>query len=282
MAATSPLQIAAQLERLQREPTSLFGRDQQLAMLRLYLRSRRSVFVSGPAGVGKTALLHAVYAAWDKEREGVPVFYCGESATRRGIATHLLVNLFLQRGRLESEFVERRKTVGSLSGLRCFVAHERLPDLQRMMHQNLQGKPACLLLDHLDEPDPKVASLVEVWLETMPLVIVARSPRHVGRARWLLSAFEHVEVPLLSPATLLRIARFAVMGRQQLHLNEPDLHAAVELAAGNPRRLKDLLCVAARAEYRRNGAVQWKLVDLDARIRSIGIGDVGRDGRGGA
>jgi hypothetical protein len=282
MAVTSPLQIGARLQRLRREPPSLFGREPLLATLRQHLRARRPVFLTGPAGVGKTAILHAAYAAWDAKREGFPVFYCGESATRRGIATHLLVNLLLHCGRLQSEFVERRKTVGSLSGLRCFVARERLPDLQRMMHQNLQGEAACLLLDQLDAPDSRVASLIEVWLETTPLVMAARSRQHAGRAQWLLSAFEQLEVPPLPPAILSRLARAAMLTREKLHLSEADLRAAVEMAAGNPRRLKDLLSAAERPEYRKNGAVQWKLFDLDARIRAIGLGDGGRDRRGSA
>jgi len=279
--ATSTLQIGAQLERLRREPPIVFGREREVATLRLHLRAHRPVFVGGPSGAGKTALLHAVYATWDAEREGFPAFYCGESGTRRGVATHVLVNLFLQRGRLESEYIERRKTVASLSSLRRFVAHERLPDLKRMMHQNLHGNPACLLLDHLDDPDPKVASLIEVWLETTPLVVVARSPERVGRVHWLLSSFEHMELPLLPTATLLCIVR-ATPSLRRLHLSEADLHSVVDLAAGNPGRVRDLLHAAGRPEYRKNGAVQWKLVDLDMRIRAIGLGDVERSGPGAA
>jgi hypothetical protein len=258
----------------------LLGRERDVATVRLHLRAQRSVFVTGPVGVGKSALLQTVYATWDREREGFPVFYCAESATRRSIATHVLVNLFLNDGCLESEYIERKKRVASLGSLRRFVTHERLPDLKRMMHQNLHGQPACLLLDHLDDPDPKVASLIEVWLETTPLVIVARSPEHVGRVRWLLSAFEHVELALLPPSTLQCVAQAAAARLRGAHLSEADLDALVDLAAGNPGRLHHLLRAAVRPEYRKNGAVQWKLVDLDERIRAIGLGKVERSGRG--
>lgn len=267
----SPLQIVACLQQLRRAPPALSGRERESAALRAHLRARHPLFVSGPPGVGKSALLQAAYSEWNAEREGFPLFYCAESGTRRGIATHMLVNLFLQRGRLESRYIERRKTVASLSGLRRFLADERLADLKRMMHQNLGGDRACLLLDHLDDPDPKVASLIEVWLETIPLVLVARNADAVGRVRWLLSAFERMELLLLPEPTLLRLAR-DMAGKLGAHLREADVHEAVALAAGNPAQLQRLLHAAARPEYQKSGTVQWKLVELDERIRAIGLG----------
>ncbi|MGD0946284.1 MAG: AAA family ATPase [Candidatus Binatia bacterium] len=268
----SPLQIAACLQQLRREPPVLIGRERELAAIRAPLRARHPLFVSGPFGVGKSALLQAAYGEWSAEQEGFPLLYCGESSTRRGIATHMLVNLFLQRGRLESRYIERRKTVASLSGLRRFLADERLADLKRMMHQNLGGDRACLLLDHLDDPDPKVAALIEVWLERMPLVLVARHAEAVGRVRWLLSSFECLELLPLPEAALLRMAR-DMAGKVGDCLRETDLHQAVALAAGNPAQLQRLLHAAARPEYQKSGAIQWKLLELDQRIRAIGLGE---------
>jgi hypothetical protein len=268
----SPLQIAACLQRLRREPPVLIGRERESAALLAHLRGCHSVFVSGPSGVGKSALLQAAYGEWKAEQEGFPIFYCAESSARRGIATHMLVNLFLHRGRLESRYIERRKTITSLSGLRRFLADERLADLKRMMHQNLGGDRACPLLDHLDDPDPKVAALIEVWLETTPLVLVARNADAVGRVRWLLSAFERLELlPLPEPA-LLRLARDMV-SKVGDRLRDTDLHEAVALATGNPAQLQRLLHAAARPEYQKGGTVQWKLVQLDERIRAIGLGE---------
>jgi hypothetical protein len=268
----SPLRIGEHLQQLRAARPQVIGRERELAALQGHLRARHSVFVTGPSGVGKSALLQASYGEWNADREGFPLFYCAESGTRRGIATHMLVNLFLHRGRLESRYIERRKTVASLSGLRRFVADERLADLKRMMHQNLSGDRASLLLDHLDDPDPKVASLIEVWLETTPLVLVARNADAVGRVRWLLSAFECLELLPLAEAALLRMAR-DMAGKLGAHLREADLHQAVTLAAGNPAQLQRLLHAAARPEYEKHGAVHWKLVQLDQRIRAIGLGE---------
>jgi hypothetical protein len=270
----SPLQIAACLRRLRSQPPTLIGRERESAVFRKHLGARRSVFLGGPSGVGKSALLHAIYGEWSAEREGFPLFYSAESSTRRGIATHMLVNLFLHRGCLESRYIERRKTVVSLSGLRRFVAEQHLADLKRMMHQNLDGDRAVLLLDHLDGPHPKVASLIEVWLETTPLVLVARNAEAVGRMLWLLSAFERLELAPLPEPALLRLAH-EMAGRIGASLREADLHRAVALAAGNPAQLQRLLHAAARLEYQKGGAVQWKLVQLDERIRAIGLGEHG-------
>jgi hypothetical protein len=270
----SPLQITACLQRLRREPPVLIGRERESAAILAHLRARHPLFVTGPSGVGKSALLQAAYGEWNAEREGFPLFYCAESSTRRGIATHMLVNLFLHRGRLESRYIGRRKTVASLSGLRRFVAEQHLADLKRMMHQNLGGDRAFLLLDHLDDPDSKVASLIEVWLETTPLVLVARNAKATGRVRWLLSSCECLELLPLPEAALLRLAR-DMAGRVGARLRETDLHEAVALAAGNPEQLQRLLHAAARPEYQKGVAVLWKLVQLDERIRAIGLGEHG-------
>jgi hypothetical protein len=269
----SPTQIASFLDQLRREPLRLIGRDRELAAVRAHVRARRSLFVSGPAGVGKTAVLQAAYGQWRTEAEGFPLFYCTESSTRRSIATHMLVNLFCHRGRLESQYIERRKTVTSLSALRRFVASERLPDLKRMMHQNLSCDRVYLLLDHLDNADPKIASLIEVWLETTPLVLVARNAESVGRVRWLLSAFEHLELLPLPDAALRSVARemVATLGGARLH--EADVHEVLARSHGNPAQLRRLLQAATRPEYQRNGSVQWKLIGLDLRIRAIGLGE---------
>lgn len=274
----SPLQIGPHLQRLRNTTACLLGREPELAAIRAHIRARRALFLCGPAGVGKTAVLQAVYGAWEVQREGYPVFYCGDSGTQRSLATHLLVNLLAHHGRLQSEYIGRRTTVASLSQLRRFLEQARLPTLKRMMHQNLQRQPGCLLLDHLDHPDPKIAGLIEVWLETTPLVVVARDPAAVGRARWLLSAFEQVTLSPLSDAFLQQLARDAAT-RLGLRLTEADVHAVAKRAAGNPGRLQQLLRAATRPGYQKDGTVQWKLVDLDLRIRAIGLAGLERSGR---
>jgi len=274
----SPLQIGSHLQRLRNTPAGVLGREPELAAIRAHIRARRPLFLCGPAGVGKTAVLQAVYGAWEVHREGYPVFYCGDSGTQRCLATHLLVNLLAHHGRLQSEYIGRRATVASLSQLRRFVEQARLPQLKRMMHQNLLRQPGCLFLDHLDHPDPRIAGLIEVWLESTPLVVVARDAASAGRARWLLSAFEQMTLSALSDALLLELARKAA-AHLGLRLTEADVHAVAKRAAGNPGRLQQLLRAATRPGYQKDGTVQWKLVDLDLRIRAIGLADPERSER---
>lgn len=240
-----------------------------MAAVRAHVRARRPLFVSGPAGVGKSALLHAVYADCAAGEEGAPVFYCGESASRRRLTTHMLVNQFLTRGRLQSSYIERREAIRSLSGLRRFVSREPLADLTRMMQQNLPHGRICLLLDHLHQPARSVASLIEVWLETTPLILVARHPEDLGPARWLLSGFDHLEIAPLDTPTLVRIARQVTARLGGEHLREAELHAAAARARGCPRRLVQILRAAVQPEYRKRGTIQWKLVDIDLRIRLL-------------
>jgi hypothetical protein len=272
-ASRSALGIASQLRRCKQAPLRVVGRERELASLREHIRARRSVLLSGPAGFGKTAVLQALYAEWDASRDGVAILYGAESRTPRSLITHLLINLFLDRGRLESQHIQRRRSVASLDELRRFVAHERLPELMRMVHQNLERDRVSLGLDHLDDPHPKVTSMIEAWLETTPLILVARRAEALGRAQWLFPSCARVELAPLDETTLRGIARHFVGGMSSCHLDDVDLDQAARLAAGSPRRLQELLRAAARRDYQERGVVQWRLIELDLRIRAIGLGE---------
>jgi hypothetical protein len=263
----SPLQTAAELRRLQESPPVLVGRDHELREIRARLLAGRPVFVSGRAGVGKSAVLRVLYGTWTTGNAGMPLYYCAESRTRRSVATCMLVNLLLHRKRLHSEYIGRRKAVASLGALSRFIARERLPDLQRMMHQNLQPGAACVVLDHADHPHAKVASLTELWLETTPLVIVARDAAATGRARRLLSCCDRVEIEPLPKRTLIEMAR-DVARRRNLPLHDADVQEAAALAEGRPGRLCDLLDAAVKPDYRRHGRVRWSLIHIDLLVRS--------------
>jgi hypothetical protein len=267
----SPLQIAAAL---QAAPASaVTGREHELATLALHVGARRSVFVSGAAGMGKSALVEAFRRTWQPTPGVRRIFYCGESRTRRAIAVHLLVNELLARGRLESRYIDRRMRVASLGQLRRFIVQQRLPDLSRMMHQNLDGDAACVILDHLDDAHPKVASLIEIWLERLPLVVVARDAASVGHARWLLSAFEPVPLAPLPHDAMRRLIDAWRRTNGAPPLAAADVREVLTRSAGNPGALAALLGAAERPEYRKGGAIQWRLIDLDRRIRALGIGD---------
>lgn len=236
-------------------------------MLLAQMQAGRSLFVSGAAGVGKTALLQATCAAWGASREAPPVFYCADSRTRRSLVTHLLVNLLHYRGCLHSTYIERPTVVQSLRALQQFVSSTHLPALYRMLHHNLPPG-AWIVLDQLDNPDPKVASMVEVWLERARLILVARNPEDLGRCRWLLSTLEHVEVPALSTAILIRLAREMRQDLARLTIRDSDVRRAAVRSAGNPRRFQELLTTASKPQYQRHGAIMWNVVDIDLRIRA--------------
>jgi hypothetical protein len=113
----SAVQITAHLEQLRRQPPHLIGRGEELVMLRALTLDRRPVFVSGPAGVGKTALVQAVCTGWDIERENVIIYYCGGARAHREIATHVLVTELLD---LQSEDLQEAaaRSLGSPGRLR--------------------------------------------------------------------------------------------------------------------------------------------------------------------
>ena len=263
--------VGADLARLRSDPVRLIGRDRDLAEIRALLISRRSIFLSGPAGIGKSAILQGLYGAWDPAREGFPLIYCSASRTCRGIIEQVLVNLLLLRGHLTMQYLGRRRTVTSAAELRRWVLGAGIPELRRMMHQNLHGQDAGLLLDHLDEAEPHVASLIEIWLERMPLALVARDADSMGRIRGLLCECTALRVAPLPAARLGRLARETLRRLAGVSASEADLNRLVRLAAGCPGALLDLLRAAVQGAQAGNGAIRWSLVRIDARMQAAGL-----------
>lgn len=274
------VRIARELRAWRAGTPMLIGRDGELDALAAHLRNGRSVFLSGPAGIGKTALLRTVYAQSGASTGGRTILYCGASGSRRVLAQRLLVSAFVAFARLDSRYIGRRTRIVSPAELEHFLRGATQAELTRMMHQTIAQGPCALLLDHVDHCHARVAAPVELWLERLPLVIVARSADATGRVRWLLSSCERLELGPLAPPASLRLAR-ALAAESAAPIGESAIAAAAVRAAGNPGRLSELMRAAAHPRYQRNGAIRWPLIELDLRIRDAAAGLRRRTDAGG-
>src|SRR5579875_735600 len=122
--------------------STLIGRNREYEAVVRAIQARRLVFLSGPAGVGKSALARAVAAAAEPS---APVLYVPRARTCAGAAAGIAA--------ARSAEILRRRT----------------------------GRERAVIFDHVDNPGPRLDALVDLWRERTTVVLIARSEQTLGR-----------------------------------------------------------------------------------------------------
>ncbi len=131
----------AEKPRLPGPPSRCFGREDELRTLvdALLLTTPRPIPILGPPGVGKTTLsLEAIHEQRVKDKFGDRRFFvrCDGAKSKDALLTEIALNLGLETG----------------------------PDLGRRLFQDLETKPAILLLDNAETPWHSDTVAVEEFL----------------------------------------------------------------------------------------------------------------------
>jgi len=143
----------------------LLGRSRELRLLQDHLRKGSSVFLQGPEGVGKTALLLELYSlARSGAFDGEPLYIPQGSPTKEflvGLALELV-----RRGLLEPQNFERRRNA----------------QLARLLYEALRetGKRYLLLIDHVERLNATQQGVMEPFLEHQ-VVMASSKPKAL---RW--------------------------------------------------------------------------------------------------
>jgi hypothetical protein len=234
--------------------SALIGRHREYeAVVRAIGRSRL-VFVSGPAGVGKSAIARAVAAAADPS---APVLYVPHARTCAGAAAGIAAALAapgpaVLRTRAELRFLRRGAAARSAEILRRRTGRER-----------------AVIFDHVDNPGPRLDTLVDLWRERTTVVLIARSEEALGRLHRHLYDCERVRVdPLDSAAGAAFVDEVAL----RFGIEPPPRGEAIRLvrqADGIPGLLHATLQLAARRRHA--GA------PLAALLRRVRLEALGRE-----
>lgn len=153
----------------------LLGRSRELRLLKDYLGKGSSVFLQGPEGVGKTALMLEVYSlACSRAFDGEPIYIPQGSPTKEflvGLALELV-----RRSLLEPQNFERLRNA----------------QLARLLYETMRvaNKRYLLLIDHVEKLNATQQGVMEPFLEHQ-VVMASSKPKAL---RW-----SHFAVLELSP-----------------------------------------------------------------------------------
>jgi hypothetical protein len=216
------------------------GRGKLLSQLNKLYSERKHVLITGPAGIGKTALLRQACAH-------LQFLLCEESRSLGRICDDLERQVSLRNRKLK--LVQRK---------------HRLLD-----YTSRRGEPVAF--DQVAKATPRITRFIGQLSDRVPVWIVCRSPyaQEIGHLWELLYKFTQIELPPFTAGETRTVLEAAVASERiqsdvlgyvtQLH----------HLCRGNPRTLEGLLVELAARRYRVNDTAGLHLLEIDREIHSF-------------
>jgi hypothetical protein len=216
------------------------GRGKLLSRLNKLYIERKHVLITGPAGIGKTALLRQACSH-------LQFLTCEQSTNLSRICDDLERQADFRDHNLK--IVERKNRV--------------------LAYASQWSKPVAF--DQVAKATPRVTRFIGKLSDRVPVWIVCRSQyaQEIGHLWELLYKFTLVELPPLTAGETRIVLEVAVASERiqsdvlgyvtQLH----------HLCRGNPRTLEQLLVELAARRYRVNDTAGLHLLEIDREIHSF-------------
>ena len=226
------------------EAVHCIGRDKELAIVREHLRAAKNLVVFGAEGVGKTALVREAI-------EGASnVFYCPDTSTVKTTCQSLLAQLKLSVA--EADNIARKRAILKATA----------------------GKKCSFVFDHVRWVSPKLLSFLGNIRESHTIIIVTRSIAwsDMGHLKMILWGFDKLEIAPLAHGAMRDVLRTQM---KQLNLRVPNSQRfevdALRIAGHNLHVLMELCQQAASGKYVFGKHLSTQLLNLDRRIKELGL-----------
>lgn len=221
---------------------SFIGRDKELAIVRAHLCAGSNLVVSGPTGIGKTALVRNAL------RDSSVTLYCPDTSTLKHACQSLLSQLNLSVP--ESDNVLRKRAI----------------------LQAIDGKNYCFIFDHVEWVGPRLLSFFERVRESHSIIVVTRSvaPSDTGHLKMILWDFDNLD---LAPLSREKTRQVLCAWIKEFNLSVPDPQQfeadALRIAGHNLHVLRELCQQAVNGRYIFGKHLSAPLVNLDRRIKEL-------------
>ncbi len=232
----------------------IFGRAEDLELLRKRFADRRSTLVHGPSGVGKTLLLRQVIPRFGN------VLYCPASPSPQAVF-RCLAGLLAARHDATVERVCQGRT-GNLAGKSSVALKGIVCDALRA--ENYQN-----VLDHLNRPSAALAAMAGELMVSCatPLLAVARSAHmeDAGHLSPLLpDRSDRLAIRNFDPATARAFAQQAASEQHLAAGNLPSvLDTMVKSSEGNPGAILRMIAMAGDGKYRSGEQIKFAPLYVD-------------------
>jgi hypothetical protein len=240
-------------------PSSIFGREEELASLRSRLAARQSLLLHGPAGVGKSLLLSQLLP-------GIPgALYSGDNLTAQALYRNLADALFSTGDRTLRASCFSLDSIGKKSAVA----------LRGIVRDALRDSGYLIVLDHLVRPSQSLAASVrDLKVGCSVSVIAVSRSDHMEDAGFVLQLYsdrrEKFSLKNLDPEAALRFASWCVERERLAADNLSDFkQRVVEYSEGNPGAMIQMVRMARDTKYRHDSKIKVTPLYIDYKIAMV-------------
>lgn len=241
-------------------PKEIFGRGAELEELRKRFVDRQSFLFHGPAGVGKTLLLSAVYPDF------ADVLYSAQTQTPQVLYRNLAESLLAARD---------QKMHGVCPAGILSIQSKTAVAVRGIVRDVLRNSNYLIVLDHLMRPSQSLtASIRELMLDCSVRVIAVTRSAHMEDAAFVLPLFPNrAEKLALRNFDSETAERFAVWCADRETLTAENLAQflgkAVGYSEGNPGAMMQMIRMARGPKYCRGGQIKTTPLYIDFKIAMV-------------
>jgi DNA polymerase III delta prime subunit len=239
----------------------VFGRENELAVVRQRLAKRGSFLLHGPSGVGKTVLAREALC------DHPEALYCPDSSSKQVVLRTMAAALARQDG-------AARRILGGPEGIKAKSALS----LKGMVLDVLQAGEYWIVLDHLNRPSQAFAADIKEMARSAmtPVLGIARSD-HMEDVGFLMPLFvDRSEKLELRPFDEVLARQFAQKTTEIAGIaadNLPEfVERVLELSRGNPGVICSLVNMAKLPKYRSGARIMVTPLYIDFRLRWESVG----------